>query len=138
VAADRDRVGPPAPSPEVDRYLEALPPDQREGLGQLRAALRQALPGAREEIRYAMPAFVAEEVLVYYAANRGHLGFYPTASGIARFQAELAAWPCSKGAVRLSWEEPLPLDLLVDIARFRAEESRAKPRRRHRRGADSA
>ena len=36
-----------------------------------------------------MPAFKYHGILVYFAACKNHIGFYPTASGIANFKDEL-------------------------------------------------
>ena len=53
-----------------------------------------------------------------------HIGFYPTAGGIAAFQEELAAHAGSKGAIRFPLDRPLPLDLIGRLVRFRVEEQR--------------
>jgi uncharacterized protein YdhG (YjbR/CyaY superfamily) len=61
---------------------------------------------------------------VYFATMKNHIGFYPTASGIAAFQEELAAYAGTKGAVRFPLNRPLPVDLIQRIVRFRVEENR--------------
>ena len=108
----------------IDAYIAAAPADRRALLEQLRAAIRAAAPEARETISYNMPAFAQDGTLVYFAALKDHIGFYPTASGIAAFQEELAAYKGTKGAVRLPLDHPLPLELIQRIVRFRVEENR--------------
>lgn len=73
-----------------------------------------------------MPAFVQDGALVYFAALKNHIGFYPTPSGIAAFQDELSAYEGTKGAVRFPVDRPLPLDVIGRIVRFRVDENRTK------------
>ncbi len=111
--------------PDVDAYIAAAPEAVRPLLREVRALVRAAAPEASETISYGMPAFKGRRVLVYFAAQKAHLGFYPTASGIERFQAELAEYKTSKGAVQFPYAEPLPADLITRIVQFRAEEDGA-------------
>jgi uncharacterized protein YdhG (YjbR/CyaY superfamily) len=73
-----------------------------------------------------MPAFAQNGTLVYVATMKNHIGLYPTASGIAAFQDELAAYEGSKGAIHLPLDRPLPVDLIQRLVRFRVEENRQK------------
>ena len=84
------------------------------------------LPEAEEVISYHMPAFKTTEMLVYYAAAKSHLGFYPTSSGVINFQEELAGYVTSKGAIQFPYGEDLPEELIVSIAQFRAQEAVAR------------
>ncbi len=108
----------------IDAYIAAAPPDRRALLEQLRAAIRAAAPEAQETISYNMPAFAQNGTLVYFATMKNYIGFYPTASGIAAFQEDLAAYEGTKGAVRFPLDRPLPLDLIGRIVRFRVAENR--------------
>ncbi|MCE5330689.1 MAG: DUF1801 domain-containing protein [Bacteroidales bacterium] len=58
---------------------------------ELRQIIKQAAPTASEVISYGMPAYKLNEVLVYFAANKQHIGFYPTATPIVVFKDELAS-----------------------------------------------
>jgi uncharacterized protein YdhG (YjbR/CyaY superfamily) len=73
-----------------------------------------------------MPAFFLNGVLVYFAAYKNHIGFYPTASGIAKFREELSAYKSSKGAVQFSIDKPLPLELITRIVKLRLKENLEK------------
>jgi uncharacterized protein YdhG (YjbR/CyaY superfamily) len=110
----------------IDAYIAAAPADRRALLDELRATIRAAAPQAKETISYNMPAFAENGTLVYFATMTNHIGFYPTASGIAAFQEELAAYAGSKGAVHLPLDRPLPLDLIQRMVQFRVEENRRK------------
>ena len=73
-----------------------------------------------------MPAFAQHGNLVYFAALKKHIGFYPTSSGIAAFQEELTPYASSKGAVQFPLDQPLPIELISRIVRFRVAENLAK------------
>jgi len=79
-----------------------------------------------------MPAFKLNRVLVYFAAQRKHIGFYPTASGISAFEEELSQFKHSKGAVQFPIDEPVPLELVRKVVRFRVKEDMAKTKKEGR------
>ena len=68
-----------------------------------------------------MPAFKLHGVLVYYAAYKEHIGFYPTAAPIEVFKNELSAYKWSKGAIQFPIGEPMPFDLITRIVKFRVQ-----------------
>ncbi len=107
----------------IEAYIESFPADIRERLQAMRTAIRQAAPGAQEKISYQMPAFFLNGNLVYFAAYEKHIGFYPTPSGIGRFQKELAKYKSAKGSVQFPLAEPLPVGLIQRIVKFRVEEN---------------
>ncbi len=110
----------------IDEYIALFPDELQTVLQELRATIRAAAPGAEEKISYQMPAFALKGNLVYFAAYKNHIGFYPTASGIQTFHDELSAYPVSKGAIRFPIGQPLPLDLISRIVRFRVDENLQK------------
>ena len=117
----------PTDSPEtVDEYIAGFPPNVRQKLEQIRSAVRALVPEAEETIKYRVPTFVLHENLVHFAAFANHIGFYPAPSGIAKFRNELSAYKTAKGSVQFPIDKPLPLDLVRQIVKFRAEEVRAK------------
>ncbi len=110
----------------IDDYIAALPPETANRLSRLRDALREAVPDAAERMSYNMPTLWFEGNLVHFAAYKDHIGLYPTPSGIERFAEELAPYATSKGAIRFPHDQPLPLELIVRIARYRLEENAAR------------
>lgn len=107
----------------IDEYLRDFPPDVRARLAQLRDTIRQAAPNATERISYRVPTFYLNGNLVHFAAFAHHIGLYPGPSGIAKFRKELAAYKSAKGSVQFPHDEPLPLDLVAKIVRFRVNEN---------------
>lgn len=110
----------------IDAYLATQPDNVRALLQQLRTTIRKAAPGAREVISYRMPAFKQNGILVYFAGYKNHIGFYPTASGIAAFRKEFKNYKWSKGAVQFPLDQPLPLKLVEQIVKFKVKEDEGK------------
>ncbi len=118
----------------VDAYIASFPADIQEQLQLMRATIRAAAPDAVEKISYGMPAFALEGNLVYYAAAKNHMGFYPATNVFVEFPDELAHYESTKGSIHFPLRGPLPLDLIGRIVRYRVEENRAKAaakRRKH-------
>ena len=107
----------------IDEYIATAPENVRATLERLRLTIKKAVPKAEEVISYQMPAFKYHGMLVYFAAFKNHIGFYPTSTGIKAFQKEFASYKWSKGAVQFPIDEPLPLGLITRIVKFRAKEN---------------
>lgn len=110
----------------VDEYLATCPDELREVLDKLRNTIQNAAPDAAEMISYQMPAYKLNGWLVYFAANKKHIGFYPAPSGVEHFREELAGYKFSKGAIQFPLGEPVPFDLVERIVRFRVAENLSK------------
>lgn len=107
----------------IDAYIAAFPPGTQEILEQMRAIIRATVPDATETMSYAIPTFdVDGKHLVHFAGFARHVGFYPTPSGMAAFDDELAAYKHGKGSVQFPLEEPLPADLIRRMVVFRVGE----------------
>lgn len=106
----------------IDDYLRMFPPAVRSRLAQMRQAILAAAPDAVEQISYGMPAFKGRRVLVYFAGYAHHIGLYPGAGAIARFERKIAGLVHAKGSIQFPHEKPLPLGLVKEITRFRVKE----------------
>lgn len=110
----------------IDEYIDAYPKDIQKLLKQVKTAIKKAAPGAEEVISYSMPAFKLNGLLVWFAAHTHHIGFYPKASGIEHFKKEITKYKSSKGAVQFPVNEPLPIALITEMVKFRANENLQK------------
>jgi uncharacterized protein YdhG (YjbR/CyaY superfamily) len=110
----------------IDRYIAGFPPKIRYGLDEMRRLIESAAPQASRRISYRMPAYFLNGALVYFAGYEKHIGFYPTASGIAAFKDELGDFKFSKGAVQFPIDEPLPARLIAKIVKYRVKENKEK------------
>jgi uncharacterized protein YdhG (YjbR/CyaY superfamily) len=107
----------------IDEYILQFSPEVQEILKNLRKVIREAAPEAVEKISYQMPAFALHGNLVYFAAFKNHIGFYPTASGVAAFKNELSIYKGGKGSVQFPIEKPLPYELISKIVKFKVAEN---------------
>jgi uncharacterized protein YdhG (YjbR/CyaY superfamily) len=107
----------------IDEYIAACPAEIQPRLQELRAAIKAAAPEAAERISYGMPAFTFKGNLVYFALFKKHVGFYPIPTGITAFEQELSVYPRGKGSIQFPLDQPLPLELIGRIVKFRAAEN---------------
>ncbi len=105
----------------IDAYHASFTTDVRNILDQMRSAIKQAAPNAEETISYNMPAFKMNKILVYYAAYKNHIGFYPTPSPINALKDELSKYKVSKGAIQFPIDKSLPLTLIKKIVKLRVK-----------------
>jgi len=110
----------------IDEYIATFPADVQKVLQEVRATIKAAAPGAEEKISYKMPTFTLKGNLVYFAAFKKHIGFYPIPSGIEEFKEELSVYEQGKGSVQFPLDQPMPLDLITRIVKFRVRENLAK------------
>jgi uncharacterized protein YdhG (YjbR/CyaY superfamily) len=112
----------------IDDYIGSFPHNIKVKLQKLREIIKQAAPEAEEVISYNMPAFKQKGILAYFAAYAGHIGFYPTSSGIAAFKDELKKYETSKGTIRFPHDKDIPGKLVTKIVKFKVKEILAKKR----------
>ncbi len=108
----------------IDSYIDSQLPEVQPHLHKIRQLIKSAAPKTQEVISYNMPAFKANSVLVYFAACKNHLGFYPAGSVTTLFSKELIAYKCSKGAIQFPYGIPLPAALIKRIVKFRMNEDK--------------
>ncbi len=111
---------------DIDDYIAHCPRDVQATLKKLRQTIHAAAPQATETISYQMPAFALHGILVYFAAFKDHVSFFPTSSGVAKFKKELAGYKGSKGTVQFPLDKPIPYGLISRITKFRVKENLAR------------
>ncbi len=110
----------------VDKYIATFPPEVRAVLQRVRQVVREAAPDAQEVISYRMPAFKLSGILVYFAAFKSHIGFYPPIRGDARIEKAASAYAGEKGNLRFPLDRPIPFDLISRLTRLRVKQDLAK------------
>lgn len=110
----------------IDEYIAQFTPEVQRILQTMRQVIKDAAPEAQEKISYQMPAFTQQGILVYFAAFKNHIGFYPTASGISAFKDELNEYKSAKGSVQFPLGKPIPYDLISRMVKFRVAENLKK------------
>jgi uncharacterized protein YdhG (YjbR/CyaY superfamily) len=116
----------------TDEYIAGFPVEVQEMLEQVRLTIKTVAPQAEEVISYGMPAFKLHSILVWFAAYKNHIGFYPHSSGIEVFKKELSGYKSAKGSVQFPLNKSLPLDLITEIVKYRVIENLEKVRLKKR------
>jgi uncharacterized protein YdhG (YjbR/CyaY superfamily) len=109
-----------------EEYITAFPAETQLILEQLRETIRKAAPDADEIISYGMPSFRLNGRLVYFAAFKNHIGFYPMVTGIEAFKTNFSGYKWAKGSVQFPLQKPLPHELITKIVKFRVRENLEK------------
>ncbi len=76
-----------------------------------------------------MPAFTMGGVMVYFAAFKKHIGFYPPVKADAKLQKELAPYLGEKGSLRFPLDQPMPYALIEKLVKLRVKQMRSKKAR---------
>jgi uncharacterized protein YdhG (YjbR/CyaY superfamily) len=96
--------------------------------------IRNAAPGAQETISYQIPAFTLSGVLVYFAAFKNHIGFYPPVKGDAKLEKAVLGYAGEKGNLRFPLDQPIPFGLIERIAKLRVKQNLAKAAAKRKKG----
>jgi len=113
----------------IDAYIAEFPKNIQLLLKQMRKTVQEAAPDATEKIAYGMPTFFLNGNLVHFAAFKEHIGFYPAPTGIEKFKKDLSVYKGAKGSVQFPLDQPLPLDLVARIVKYRVQENLKKEKK---------
>ena len=110
----------------IDSYIASFPANMQILLQTIRKTIHEAAPDAHEAMAYGIPTFKLNGNLVHFAGYKKHIGFYPAPSAIETFKKELSVYETSKGTIKFPLENPLPLDLIKRMVKFRVKQQREK------------
>jgi uncharacterized protein YdhG (YjbR/CyaY superfamily) len=106
----------------IDEYIAGFPEATQKLLNKVRSTMRKAIPKAEETISYGIPTFKLNgRYVVYFAGYKNHISVYPAPRENPEFKKELSAYKGGKGTVQFPLDEPLPLELITRITRFRLQ-----------------
>jgi|SRR5882762_1409869 len=117
------------PPQSITEYINAAPKEAQRKLREMRACVRASAPGAKESLKWGMPAFSYQRILVTFGASKHHIGFYPTPSAVRAFANDLSRFATAKASIQFPLERPLPLRLIRKITAFRVRESSEEDRK---------
>lgn len=116
-----------APKTVAD-YIAALPDGVQAVFAAVCDVIRQGAPGAVESIKYGMPGWhVPKGHVIYAAAWKHHIGLYPVYAGDAAFEALVGPYRDKKDTVRLTYDRPMPMDVIAAIVAARWIELERQP-----------
>ena len=108
----------------IEEYIAAASTEVQEKIQQMHECIRAAAPGAVEGLKWSMPAYSYQKILVTFAIFKNHVGFYPMPSAIKAFAKELAKFKTARGSVQFPLDQKLPVSLIGKMVRFRVRESK--------------
>ncbi len=115
----------------IEAYISGFPKPIQEILEQIRSTIKSVAPDASEAIKYAIPTFILNGNLVHFAGYKNHIGLYPAPSGMEQFEEEIAMYKTGKGTLQFPIDQPMPLDLIARIVKFRVQENEAKAKKKN-------
>lgn len=110
----------------IDEYISRFPAEVQAILEDVRTTIRRAAPLAQEVISYQMPAFRQDGILVYFAAWKNHIGFYPPISGDEALEKAVAQYAGPKGNLQFPLDKPIPFHLITRIVKLRVKQNNEK------------
>src|SRR5262245_18260845 len=110
----------------IDEYIAAFAPEVQANLRKMRLTISNAAPDARERINYQIPTFTLNGALVYFAAFKKHIGFYPPVAGHAKLVKAVSSYAGEKGNLRFPLDRPIPYGLIERIVKLRVKQTLAK------------
>src|SRR5213594_2195957 len=110
----------------IDEDLAGVDAYHRDALQKLRETVHTVAPKAEECISNGMPAFrLNGRSLVFFGAWANHCAFYPGSSKtLKKFRGDLKEFQITKGTVRFSPDNPLPITLVKKLVKARIAENR--------------
>lgn len=106
----------------VAEYIAAAPKERQKKLREMRAILKKAAPGAKEELKWGAPVFSLHRILFAYAAFKKTVNLMSTRSSLTAVAKEAAQYREGKFALKFPLDKPLPKTLITKIAKARVKE----------------
>jgi uncharacterized protein YdhG (YjbR/CyaY superfamily) len=100
----------------IDEYIDAAAPSAQPLLRELRETLKEAVPDAEEAIKWSHPAFVLGQILFTFSAHKTFVSLAPTPAVVSFFEDRLAGLETTRCTVKFPYSEPLPRELVKDMA----------------------
>jgi uncharacterized protein YdhG (YjbR/CyaY superfamily) len=107
----------------VAEYITAADKQARPKLREMRKIIRATAPGAKEELKWSMPAYSYQRILVIYAAFKHHVSLFPGPPTVRAFKKELAKYKTSGATIQFPLDQPLPAALIRRLVAARVKES---------------
>lgn len=103
----------------VDTYFAEAPPESLERLERMRAIVLEEVPDGELVMAYGIPTVKLGKAVVHFAAYERHIGFYPGAEIMKKFEPRLMLYKRAKGSVQFPLDRSLPEALIRDMIRAR-------------------
>ena len=119
------------PSPDKTRfashdlYIAAQTPAVQAILTEIQRRVETQVPASVRCIGYNMPAFRRGKIFFYFAAFKKHIGIYPPVTADQALIANLAPFRGPKGNLSFRLDQPIPYELIAQVAEALAVQYRS-------------
>lgn len=108
----------------MNEYLLNVTGPNQKTLVRLYESIRKIIPGTEESFSYGIPTFkYKKRPLLGFTANKHHLSIYPFSPRvIVALREKLSTFEVSKGTIRFTSDNPLPMGVLKKLLALRRKE----------------
>ena len=110
----------------VEEYIAAAEPKMKKALKDIRKTIKSTAPKAEEVISYQIPGYKYHGMLVFFAAWKNHISFYPAPWSADSLKKEMSAYEGSKGTIKFPLDKPMPVTLIKKMVKYRMKENEMK------------
>lgn len=110
----------------VDEYLNTFTGEQKAKLTQLHQIIRGVLPDCDEALKWGAPTMLDKDgmILIVFSGHKQHMNLVGTPSTKEALQKDLEGYETGKGSIQLSYDTPLPKELIEKMVKYRTDEYR--------------
>jgi len=116
----------------VDAYILAARGVARKKLQEVRNAIREVAPQARESISYRIPYYDYKGRLAWFGLFTNHIGLYIRPPIIQEHKRELRGYVTTKSAVHLPLDREIPVPLIQMLVKASMRKNDAEAKSAHR------
>ena len=110
----------------VDEYIEAAPKAVQGKLREVRAAIKEVAPDARESISYGMAYYSYKGRLAWFGFHTAHIGLYLRPPVLEEHKRELAGYQMTKSAFHLPLDKKVPTELVKKLVKAAMRKNEAR------------
>jgi uncharacterized protein YdhG (YjbR/CyaY superfamily) len=104
----------------IDEYIVTFPAEVQKILEEIRATIKAIAPDAKEKISNQIPCFELNgRNLIHFAGWNRHISMYPVPAGDEALEKKIGRYIAGKGTLKFPLDEPIPLELIGEIVKFR-------------------
>jgi uncharacterized protein YdhG (YjbR/CyaY superfamily) len=92
----------------------------------MRKLVLAAAPGAKQDLKWGMPAFSYDRILVIFGAFKRHIGFFITTQVRKELADDLKGYKTGSSSVQFPLDKPLPRTLIRKIVKLRAAAAKGR------------
>lgn len=110
-------MGLPKRANTVEGYIALAPKEVQGKLEEVRAAIVEAAPAARESISYGMAYYSYKGRLAWFGLHKAHIGVYLRPPVLQEHKRELKRYETTKSSLHLPLDRKIPVALVKKLVR---------------------